>query len=86
MNHSQNYKGYVLTDDTSKTEDGRYRARAIVVRLVDGRARSQRFIDLETFSDESAARRRAVSAAQAWVDDEEGKDKLALPTGFSQLL
>lgn len=85
MSHTHNYKGYAFVDDTAITEDGRYRARAIVVRIVDGRARSQRFIDLETFAEEDAARHRAIAAAQAWIDDEEGKDKLALPTSFSSL-
>ena len=82
LGYSHNYKGCAFVDDTAITDDGRYRARAIVVRLVDGRVRSQRFIDLETFAEEDAARQRAVAAAQAWIDDEEGKDKLALPTSF----
>jgi hypothetical protein len=53
---------------------------------VDGSARSQRFIDLETFAQEDAARQRAIAAAEAWIDDEEDKDKLALPTSFSSFL
>jgi len=52
---------------------------------VGGRVRSQRFLDLETFAEESAARQRAIAAAQAWIDDEEGKDRLALPTSYSSL-
>jgi hypothetical protein len=83
LNHTQNYKGYALFDDTAMTEEGSYRARAIVVRRVDGRVRSQRFIDLETFAQEGAARERAMAAAQEWIDDEESNDKLALPTNFS---
>ena len=85
MNHIRKYKGYALVDDTATTEDGTYRARAIIVRRVDGRVRSQRFLDLETFADEASARARAMAAAQAWVDDEESNDKLALPTNFSPL-
>ena len=83
--NTKNYKGYALLDDTALTEQGSYRARAIVVRRVDGRVRSQRFIDLETFAEESAARQRAMTAAQAWIDDEENNDKLGLPTNFSSL-
>ena len=64
MSHSHSYKGYTFVDDTGMTEEGSYRARAIVVKIVDGRVRSQRFIDLETFSEESAARQRAIDAAQ----------------------
>jgi hypothetical protein len=85
LRHSPNYKGYALVDDTAITEDGRYRARVVVVRIVDGRVRSQRFIDLETFAEEDAARQRAIAAAQAWIDEEEGTDRLALPTSFSSL-
>ena len=86
MSHSHKYKGYAFLDDTTITDDGSYQARAIVVKIVDGRARSQRFIDLESFAEEKMARLRAIGAAQAWIDDEDGKDKLALPTNFSALL
>ena len=85
MSPTQRYKDYGFIDDTVMTEEGNYRARAIVVRIVGGRVRSQRFLDLETFADESAARQRAIAAAHAWIDDEQGKDKLALPTSFSPL-
>ena len=85
MSPTHTYRDYAFVDDTVMTEEGNYRARAIVVRIVDGRVRSQRFLDLEVFAEEGAARRRAVTAAQAWIDDEEGKDRLALPTSFSPL-
>jgi hypothetical protein len=85
LTDTHNYKGYAFVDDTAITETRSYRARTIIVRVVDGRARSQRFIDLETFPQEDAARQRAIAAAQAWIDDEEGKDKLDLPTNFSSL-
>ena len=85
VSHSHSYKGYTFVDDTGMTEEGSYRARAIVVKIVDGRVRSQRFIDLETFSEESAARQRAIDAAQAWIDDEEVEGNLVLPTNFSPL-
>jgi hypothetical protein len=85
LSHKHIYKEYAFDDDTARTEDGRYRARAILVRVGNGHARSQRFIDLETFAKEDDARQRAIAAARAWIDEEEGNDKLALPTGFSLL-
>ena len=75
-------KEYVISDLTSKLDDGRYRARAAVTRAVAGNGFSQRFLDLETFTNEADARRRAISAAQAWIEGERGRDPLSLPTGF----
>ena len=86
MSHKHSYKGYAFDDDTAMTEDGRYRARVILVTVGNGRARSQRFIDLETFATEDGARQRAIAVARAWIDEEESNDKLALPTSFSPLL
>ena len=83
MSHKHSYKGHAFDDDTARTEDGRYRARVVLVTVGNGRTRSQRFIDLETFLREDDARQRAITAARAWIDDEEANDKLALPTGFA---
>jgi hypothetical protein len=83
--HSHIYKGYAFADDTTMTEDGHYRARVIVMTIGDGRVRSQRFLDLEIFAEEGDARRRAIAAARAWIDEEQGKDALALPSSFSPL-
>ena len=85
MGQKHDYKGYTFSDETAVMEDGYYRARVAVMTLGEGRVRSQRFIDLETFPTEENARRRAVEAARAWIDDEHGKDRLALPTNFSPL-
>ena len=85
MSHGHSYKGYAFDDDTTRTDDGRYRARAILVTVGKGRTRAQRFIDLETFAKEDDAHKRAIAAARAWIDEEESNDKLALPTGFSPL-
>ena len=81
-------KGYSFADETTVVESGLYRARVVIKTLGDGRVRSQRFIDLETFRTEMDARRRAVAAARAWIDDElaQDKDRLALPTNFSPLI
>jgi len=85
MGQKHDCKGYTFLDETAVMEDGYYRARVAVMTLGDGRVRSQRFIDLETFRTEENARRRAVEAALAWIDDDRGKDRLALPTKLSPL-
>ena len=78
-------KDYVISDLTSRLDDGRYRARAAVTRAAAGNGFSQRFLDLETFTNEADARQRAISAAQAWIEGEQGRDPLGLPTGFLSL-
>jgi hypothetical protein len=52
-------QGYVFDDETTMTDDGRYRARAVLVTMGTGRTRTQRFIDLETFAKEDDARKRS---------------------------
>ena len=79
------YKGYEFEDATVMLDDGRFHARVCITGFGAGRTRSQRFIDLEKFVDEGDARRRAISVARAWIDEEQGNDKLALPTSFSPL-
>ena len=86
LSHNHSYKGHAFADDTAPTDDGRYRARVVLVTAGNGRPRSQRFIDLETFVKEDDARQRALAAARAWIDEEEANDKLALPTGFGPFL
>ncbi len=76
---------FVVSDLTSKLDDGRYRARVAVMGSIAGYGLSQRFLDLETFSDEADARQRAIAAAQAWIETQQGRDLLALPTGFLPL-
>ena len=75
-------KKYVISDLTSKLDDGRFRARAAVTVGGAGCDLSQRFLDLETFLNEGDARHRAISAAQAWIEGERGRDPLGLPTSF----
>lgn len=82
MGEQHTYKGYAFTDETTETEDGRYRARARVLGM-DGGRRSQRFIDLETFANEADARLCALAGARSWIDAEDGQDKLALPSSFA---
>ena len=78
------FKGYAFTDETTITEDGRYRARVRILGL-DGGRRSQRFIDLEIFVNEADAHHRALAAARSWIDAEDGNDRLALPSSFAPL-
>ena len=84
MSQQHTFKGYVFTDETTKTEDGRYRARVRILGQHGGR-RSQRFIDLETFANEADAHLRALDAARRWIDAEDGNDRLALPSSFAPL-
>ena len=86
MSQKHSYKGHVFDDDTARTDDGRYRARVVLITVGNGRPRSQRFIDLETFVNEDDARQRALAAARAWIDEEEANDELALPTSLAPLL
>lgn len=79
------HKGYTLTDLTSQSDDGRFVARVAIVALGAGRTRSQRFLDLESFSSASEARNRALAAARSWIDAELANDRLALPSNFSRL-
>lgn len=80
---STTYKGYVLNDVTTQTEDGRFKARAAIMSLDGTRTRSQRFIDLETFRTRDEAGARVLAAAKSWIDHNAGEDRLALPTNFS---
>ena len=84
MSEQHTYKGYVFTDETSRTEDGGYRARVRMFGLDNGR-RMQRFIDLGTFANEIEARHRAYAAAVNWIDAEPERDKFALPSTFAPL-
>ncbi len=78
------YQGYVFTDVSTRTEDGRYRARVAIISLDGTRTRSQRFIDLEVFATEAAALERITAVAKAWIDSETDKDRLSLPSNFSE--
>jgi len=84
VSQQHKYKGYAFSDETTKTDDGKYRACVRVLGLDVGR-RSQRFIDLETFVNQADALHCALAAARSWIDAEEGHDKLALPTSFAPL-
>jgi hypothetical protein len=76
------YKGYTFADVTTKTDAGRFKARAAIMALDGGRTRSQRFLDLETFNTEEEANARVLAAAKAWIDADVGQDRLALPSNF----
>ncbi len=78
------YEDYVFTDVSTRTDDGRYRARVAIMSLNGSRTRSQRFIDLEVFATRDEAIERITRVAKAWIDSEVDKDKLALPTNFGE--
>lgn len=84
MNPRYVYQGYVFTDVSTRTDDGRYRARVAIISLAGTRTRSQRFIDLEVYPTQEAALERITVVAKAWIDSETDKDQLALPTNFSE--
>jgi len=84
VSQQHTHKGYAFSDETTKTEDGKYRASVRILGLAGGR-RSQRFIDLETYVNEADAHLRALAAARSWIDAEDGHDKLALPSSFAPL-
>jgi len=79
------YKGYTFADVSTPTENGLYRARVAILALDGERTRSQRFIDLEVFRTRQEASERVVTVARAWIDENAGKDQLALPTNFAPL-
>ena len=79
------YKGYIVTDMTTQTDDGRYKARAAIMALDGSRTRSQRFLDLETFKTKAEANARVLTGAMAWIDTDLVADRLALPTNFAPL-
>ena len=79
------YKGYTFADVSTPTENGRYRARVAILALDGTQTRSQRFIDLEVFTTREEAGERVVAVARAWIDENAGNDRLALPTNFTLL-
>ena len=85
MSGRQTYKGYTFTDVSTATEGGHYRARVAIMALDGTRTRSQRFIDLEIFRTSEEAQERVMAVARAWIDANDGADRLALPTNFSAL-
>src|SRR4051794_27255984 len=73
------YKDHQFTDVSTKTDDGRYRARVVITTLDGGFARSQRFLDMETYPTAEAARKRVIGGAMGWLDANAGEDRLMLP-------
>src|SRR6478672_6213351 len=77
------YNGFTVCDLTTETEDGRYIARAAVVRRSGGHTLSQRFLDFETFDTAAKASARAHAGARAWIDEEMWDVPLALPRYYT---
>lgn len=76
------YKGFTVADVSTRTDDGRYRARAAIMSLNGERTRSQRFLDLEIFRTMEEAHQRTMAVAMVWIDKSLADDCLALPTRF----
>ncbi|MDP9224651.1 MAG: hypothetical protein M3P18_12505 [Actinomycetota bacterium] len=85
VNARRIYKGYTVTDVSTQTESGKYRARVAIMALDGTHTRSQRFLDSEIFRTKAEANERAMTVAMAWINANSGRDQLALPTNFSPL-
>jgi hypothetical protein len=79
------YKGYHLACITTPADNGMFRARVAVMALSADRTRSQRFIDMETFPDESQADARALTGGKEWVEAQLRREQLEAPTNFAAL-
>ena len=79
------YRSYCLASITTPSDDGRYRARVVIIALGDERTRSQRFLDLETFSSVAEAEDRAIAGGKEWVDKQLMQDQFQVPTDFAAL-
>jgi hypothetical protein len=77
--------GYHLAAITTKTEDGRFRARVAIMALSGDRTRSQRFVDFEVFSTEALADERAIAGGREWIDTHTMQERLGADTNFSVL-
>lgn len=76
------YKDFYLSSISTRTDDGRFQARVAIMALSSTRTRSQRFLDLETFSTEAEADARSIAAAEEWVDSHSVDEGLSLPAVF----
>ena len=85
MNSQYIYQGYVFADVSTRTEDGRYRARVAIISIDGMRTRSKRVIQLDVHPTQEAALGRLTAAAKTWIESETDKDRLSLPTNFSGL-
>jgi hypothetical protein len=63
------YNGWMLSIATPEVEPGRFQARVVLTSMERGRTRSQIFLDLECFPNETLALQRAEQAAIQWVDN-----------------
>ncbi len=62
------YKGYHLTSNATRIDDGRYQARVAITALAGDKTRSQRFLDLDDFATEFEADERGIAAGKDWID------------------
>jgi hypothetical protein len=62
------HRGYLLSCQAKRLEDGRHRALCVVIAMGGDKTRSQIFLDLEVFDSPDAALGRAAQAGTEWVD------------------
>ncbi len=62
------YRGYVLSCQPMRQDDGRYQARVVITSLGGDQTRSQRFLDLQVFDSEETAIEHARRSGMEWID------------------
>jgi hypothetical protein len=79
------HQDYHLAAITTKTDDGKFRARVAIMALSGDRTRSQRFLDFETFDTEAQADERAIAGGKEWIDTHIRHESLGSNTNFAIL-
>ncbi len=62
------HRGYMLSCQAKRLDDGRHRALCVVIAMSGDKTRSQTFLDLDVFDSPEAALARAAQAGTEWVD------------------
>jgi hypothetical protein len=80
------YQRYLLRAVSTLEFGGTYRARAALTAVKDGRPRSQRFMDFESFATKAAADERAIEGGKLWIDAQTRIASAAFPTEFDTIV
>jgi hypothetical protein len=80
------YKHYLLRAVSTLEFGGTYRSRAALIAVKDGRPRSQRFIDFESYSSREVADGRAIEGGKYWIEDQLRIARAAFPIDFDTLV
>lgn len=62
------YRGYMLTCQPMRLDDGSYQARVAITSMQPDKTRAQRFLDLDPFESHEASVEGALRAGMDWVD------------------